>query len=172
MPRARQDRLAPGMVTTSLVLDLVQLLVVEAEIMPELVHHRVAHDLRHLLDRPAVFFDRPLIDRDRVREDVGVPRVAAREVDAAVEPVQRVRRLDPHIGQRLVVGPVLDHHGDVLDLGLESLRQAAERLLDEGLELAARYRSGLSGVDPTAAAEARRPSGRPGRTTTLGRARR
>ena len=140
--------------------------------MAELVDDRVAHELGHLGLIGAVLLDRPLIDRDRVREDVGVPRVAAREVDAAVEPVQRVRRLDPHIGQRLVVGPVLDHHGDVLDLGLESLRQAAERLLDEGLELAARHRPGPPGVDPTAAAEARRPSGRLGRTTTLGRARR
>src|SRR5438132_10118592 len=80
-------------------------LVVETEVVTELVHDRVTNQLRHLGLVGAVFLDRALIDRDRVGQDVTVARIAPRKVDAAVEPVERVGRLDPEIGQGLVVGP-------------------------------------------------------------------
>ena len=83
--------------------------------MAELVDDRVADQLFHVGLVGAVFLDRSLIDVDRVGQDVAVARVAAREIDAAVEAVERVGRLDPDVGERFVVGPVLDDDGDVGD---------------------------------------------------------
>src|SRR2546426_7678284 len=105
-------------------------------------------------------------------QDVAVRRIPAREVDPPVQTVERVRRLDADVGQRLVVGPVFDDHGDVLDLALEPLRQAAERLLHERLELASRHGRWSTGVDALEAVRARRRTRPPASTRAPGRARR
>src|SRR5882724_1652547 len=120
-------------------LDVLHGLVVEAEVVAELVDDRVADQLRHLGLVRTVLFDRPLVDRDRVGQDVAVAGITAREVDAAVQAVQRVGRVDADVGQGLVVGPVLDDHRDVLDLVLEPPGQSTQRLLHERFELATRH---------------------------------
>src|SRR5207247_848650 len=83
----------------------------------------------------AVLFDRSLVDRHRVGQDVAVARITLGEIDPAVEPVQGIRRVDPHLVQRLVVGPVLDDHDDVGELVFERPGQAYERPLHDGFEL-------------------------------------
>src|SRR5207244_4470726 len=55
--------------------DAVHGLVVESEIVTDLVHDGFAHEIRHLLFVLAVFFDRSLIDRDRIGQDVAVAGV-------------------------------------------------------------------------------------------------
>jgi len=106
------------------VLDALHRLVVQTEVMADLVDDGLAHELRHLLLVVAVFLDRALVDRDRVGEHVAVAGVAVREIDAPVEPVECVGRLDPEVGERLVVRPVLDDDGDVRELVLELPGQA------------------------------------------------
>ena len=97
--------------------------------------HHVADELRHLLRVRAVLLDRPLIDVDGVGQDVAVGGVPPGEVDAAVEAVEGVGGLDPHLGEGLGVGPVLDHDGDIGQLVAEAAGQAAQGPLDQRLEL-------------------------------------
>src|SRR3989442_3157869 len=107
--------------------------------MTELVDDGFTHELRHLLLVDAVFLDRPLVDRHRVGEDVAVARVAAREIDAPVEPVERVGRLDAQLGERRVLRPGLDDDRDVGELVLELPGQASERPVHQRLELPPRH---------------------------------
>src|SRR3989442_9316015 len=107
--------------------------------MTELVDDGFTHELRHLLLVDAVFLERPLVDRHRVGEDVAVARVAAREIDAPVEPVERVGRLDAQLGERRVLRPGLDDDRDVGELVLELPGQASERPVHQRLELPPRH---------------------------------
>src|SRR6266536_1023527 len=84
-------------------LDVLHRVVIEAEIMADLVNHGVAHELGHLLGVSAVLLDRPLIDVDRVGKDIAVGRVATGEIDAPVEAVEGVGRLDADLLERLLV---------------------------------------------------------------------
>src|SRR5678815_1837131 len=98
---------ASGAGGSGLVLDALHRLVVEAEVVPDLVDDDVADHLRHLVLIRTIFLDRPLVDVDRIGQDIAVARVPARQVDAAVEPIESVRRLDLHLRERRFVGPVL-----------------------------------------------------------------
>src|SRR5687767_10117180 len=120
-------------------LEPVHRLVVETEVVADLVDHDVADELRHLLGIRAVLLDRPLIDVDGVWEYVAVAGVAPGEIDAAIEPVERVGRLDPHLLECGRVRPVLDDNGDVGELVAEAARQAAQGPVHQGLELSARH---------------------------------
>src|SRR5438045_624214 len=89
-------------------LELLEPVVVEAEVMADLVDDGVADQLLHLFAAVAVLLDGTLVDRDGVREDAAIEGVATGEVGAPVETVEGVGRLDLHLGERVVVGPVLD----------------------------------------------------------------
>src|ERR1051325_5163676 len=120
-----------------LLLDPVHRLVVQAEIVAHLMDHHVADEIRHLLGVRAVFLDGTLVDMDRVREHVAVGGVAAGDVDPPVEPIEGIGGLDAHLLEGQVVGPVLDHDGDVGEPVAEGARQTAEGGIDEGFELPA-----------------------------------
>src|SRR3989442_6499850 len=135
----RSNTVPPTGLLGVLVLDALHRLVVQAEVMTELVDDGFTHELRHLLLVDAVFLDRPLVDRHRVGEDVAVARVAAREIDAPVEPVERVGRLDAQLGERRVLRPGLDDDRDVGELVLELPGQASERPVHQRLELPPRH---------------------------------
>ena len=84
-----------------------------------------------------------------------IPNTVAQAVDAAVQTVERIRRLDSHLVERLVVRPILDDDGDVLDLVLEVLGQLPHRFLNERFELPPRHGrddSSASGRDDSSAA--------------------
>src|SRR5712664_2038347 len=78
-------------------LDVFHRVVIEAEVVTDLVDHGVADELGHLLRIGAILLDRPLIDVDRVGKDIAVGGVAAGEIDAPVEAVEGVGRLDAEL---------------------------------------------------------------------------
>src|SRR5262245_16669362 len=116
--------------------DAVHGLVVETKIVAELVDHRFPYDLGHLFLIRGVFFDRSLVDGHDIGQHVAVRGIAPCEVDTTIETIERVGRLDAHLRKRLLVRPVLDDHRDVLDLVFEFPRQAPQRSLHQGFELA------------------------------------
>jgi len=73
-----------------------------------------------------------------------VEGVAVGQVHPSVEAVERVRRLDAHLPERLLVGPVLDDHGDVGHLLPEGARELSKGRTHQLLELSA----GHSGPGP------------------------
>src|SRR5262249_4887696 len=77
--------------------------------------------------RLAILLNRTLVDGDHVGQDVAVAGVAAREIGPAIEAVERVRRLDPHLVQGIVVRPILDHDRDVLEAATEASWQTLDR---------------------------------------------
>src|SRR5215831_8394435 len=99
--------------------------------------HDVTNQLSHFLGIRTIFFDRALIDVDGIRQDVAIEGVAARQIDATIEAVQGIRRLDPHVLKGLVVRPVLDDHGNVGELLPEGTWELFESGFDQVLELGA-----------------------------------
>src|SRR5206468_3767017 len=71
-------------------LELLEPVVVEAEVMADLVEDGVADQLLHLFAAVAVLLDGTLVDRDGVREDAAIEGVATGEVGAPVETVESV----------------------------------------------------------------------------------
>src|SRR6266849_7978186 len=118
-------------------LNFIHGLVIEPEVVADLMDHDVTDEISHFLGIRAVLFNRPLVDVDGVGQDIAVGGVPAGDVDAPVEAVEGVRRLDPHFGQGLVVRPVLDHDGDIGQLVAEGTGQLAEGRIDERFELPA-----------------------------------
>src|SRR4029453_4785067 len=107
--------------------------VVETEVVADLVDDRVEDEFGHLPGAIAVLFDGPLVDMNRIRKDIAVRGVAPGQIGAAVETIEGIGWLDAELFEGLVVGPILDHHGDVGDPVLELARQSAQGPLDEGL---------------------------------------
>src|ERR1700675_3380825 len=83
----------------SVALDSIHGLVVEPKVVADLVDHDIPDEISHSLGIRAVLFDGPLVDVDGVRQDIAVRGVPAGDVDAPVEPVERVRGLDAHLGE-------------------------------------------------------------------------
>src|SRR5882672_3260941 len=112
-------------------------LVVEAEVVADLVDHDVTDEISHSLGIRAVLFDGALVDVDGVGQDIAIGGIPTGDVDAPIEAVERIRGLDSHLGESLVVGPVLDHDGDIGQLVAEGAGQLAEGGIDERFELPA-----------------------------------
>src|SRR4029453_6174763 len=120
-------------------LDTFHRVVVEAEVVADLVDNRVEDEFGHLVVVVAVLLDRPLIDVNRIGKDIAVRGIAPGQIGTAVETVEGIGRLDAELLERLVIRPVLDHHGDVGDPVLELAGQPAQGPFDEGLELRVRH---------------------------------
>jgi len=126
---ARLIRVGSGVVPLlSVSLNLPELLLIQTEMVPYFMPEDAIDGRAYLLHRTAAHFNWTLIDDDLVRRDQSVVVGAFRLRDAVVEAEEFYRRT--HLGQshRLLVRPVFDHHGDVVQSVSEELRKCIQCL--------------------------------------------
>src|SRR5438876_991332 len=129
--------------------------IVQAEKVGNLVDDRGLDLAPELGRRPVPAEKRAGEDRDAVRQVSGEVVRPAVERHALVDAVERVPlRVEPEVAQQARRGLVLDHHGDVVQVGRELGGDPVEGVGDETLELRALHRS----LDHPAAAKPRQAS--------------
>src|SRR5215208_3422055 len=133
-----------GLASPVALLDVHDLVFAQPEVMTELVDQGFADgDDDFVLVVLALLFDRPLIQRDAVRQGVAVAPLSLGERHALIQAKHRIRRLDLHLREELRRGVILDDDGKVAHLASEATRNRVDRLFDEGLELVSRHRGFL-----------------------------
>src|SRR6266480_3871570 len=120
-------------------LDFLDLLLAEAEVVPDLVDQRLRNAVAHVVFGLAVFFDDALEQRDAVRQGVAIAPRPFRQRRSLIQAVEGVGRLDLHLLEQFLARLVLDHYGDVLHLAAEARRNEFNRFSDELFELLARH---------------------------------
>src|SRR5688572_9367528 len=121
-------------------LNLLDFLFAHPEVVTDLVNERLADDGAHLvLVTVAVLLDRLLEDGDAIGKAVAERPGTLRQRHTLIEPKQRVRRLDLHLGEQLWRRRVLDDEGEILHLPAEALRDEHHRFLHQSLELLTRH---------------------------------
>ena len=113
--------------------EVVEALVVDAEVMCQLVHHGEPDLLRERIGIGEVGLERQAEQGDPVRDGDPIGGVL-RACDALIQPVQRVVGTELAVAKLLPRGLVLDHDRDLVERGGERHRDAAERLSDEIFE--------------------------------------
>src|SRR5262249_7316151 len=121
--------------------DFLNLLLTEPEVMPDLVNQRLADHGTHFVVVLAVLLDRPLINRDAVRQRVAPAPRTLRQRRALIQPVKRVGRLDLHFREELRARLLLDDEREVLDLAAEAARDEPDGFSDESFERGAVHSS-------------------------------
>src|SRR3954464_3333821 len=117
-----------------LLFDLFDLIFVHAEVVAELVNHRLGDTAANLLVIGTRLLDRLLINGNAIRERVAIAPAAFGQRRALIEPKEGIGRLDLHLLEDLRRRRVLDNDGDVSHLGPEPPRNLLEGLFDQSLK--------------------------------------
>lgn len=125
-----------GIIHPSSFLSIRHLVVVEAKMVPDLVHDRIAHFLHHFFFRATEPEDRPAIDGNFCRQlPAGLEEGFFVDGKALIEAEEVLVFLHFQIGPYVWRWFFLHYHRDVgQELGI-LIRQAIQRLLDERLKV-------------------------------------